>query len=313
MSDINISDATGLYTTSEVEQRTGVPATTLRQWERRYGIPHPVRNESGYRLYSAADLSRIDFLQARLSEGISISRAAQLCREHFGGAEQPEPPAPIPSDSNLQSELIGDLRRALLAPDHGRASDILSRALRHLTVEDVLMHIVQPALLDIGELWERGEITVAHEHQATSFLRGKIAGLLELAGNDGWGPSVVAACGPSEQHELGLLMLAVVLRRAGLRVHYLGPNTPLGDLAVYARQVQAGGVLISVQTVEALHALRAQLGDLRDLGMPLYFGGAAFNARPDLAAQLGGTYLGADAVQSAQNLVARLKERPHAP
>lgn len=302
MPDANLSDATGLYTTSEVEQRTGVPATTLRQWERRYGMPRPVRNESGYRLYSASDLARIEFLQARLSEGIAISRAVQLCNDHFSAAER------TPRASPTYTELVEELRAALLAPDLARAGELLSRAHAQWTVEDVLMNVVQPTMRDIGEMWERGEITVAHEHQASTFLRGKIAQLLELAGSAPWGPTVVAACGPYEQHEIGLLMLSVVLRRAGVQVHYLGPNTPLGDLAVYARQVRASGVLLSVNTPEALQALRAQLGDLRDLGMPLFFGGAQFNDRPDLAGELGGAYLGIDAVRASQKLVAHLKE-----
>ncbi|WP_045233985.1 cobalamin B12-binding domain-containing protein, partial [Deinococcus pimensis] len=205
--------------------------------------------------------------------------------------------------------LVPDVVRALLQPDHVRAGELLSRAHAQLTVEDVLMHVVQPALREIGLLWERGEITVAHEHQATAFLRGRIAQLLEMAGPGGtWGPTIVAACGPGEQHELGLLMVAVVLRRAGVHVHYLGPNTPLGDLAVYARQVRAHALLVSVNTAEALAALTAQLHDLDDLGMPLFFGGSQFNERPERAAQLGGAYLGSDAVSGAQALVTRLKE-----
>ena len=39
---------TPLFTAGEVEQRTGVPATTLRQWERRYGLPNPQRSAGGY-------------------------------------------------------------------------------------------------------------------------------------------------------------------------------------------------------------------------------------------------------------------------
>lgn len=309
MSDTSISDATGLYTTSEVEQRTGVPATTLRQWERRYGMPRPTRNESGYRLYSSADLAQIEFLQARLSEGISISRAVQLCRDHFEAAPVASPtPASVPVEGG-PDELATRLAHALLIPDHARAAEILADAHSRFSVEAVLMRVVQPALRDIGEMWERGEITVAHEHQASAFLRGRIAQLLDLAGPGGaWGPTVVAACGPEELHEFGLLMLAVIVRRMGIHVHYLGPNTPLGDLAVYARQVKANALLVSVNMPEALEALRAQLGDLRDLGMPLYYGGAQFNLAPELALELGGEYLGPDAQAAANALLARLKE-----
>jgi MerR family regulatory protein len=41
---------TGL-TLKAVSRRTGIPAATLRTWERRYGFLRPVRSANGYRLY----------------------------------------------------------------------------------------------------------------------------------------------------------------------------------------------------------------------------------------------------------------------
>ena len=45
------------YRINAVAEMTGVPAPTLRAWERRYGIPRPGRSESSYRLYSDADVA----------------------------------------------------------------------------------------------------------------------------------------------------------------------------------------------------------------------------------------------------------------
>ena len=36
----------------ELSRRLGVSAHVLRAWERRYGLLHPQRSASGYRLYS---------------------------------------------------------------------------------------------------------------------------------------------------------------------------------------------------------------------------------------------------------------------
>lgn len=309
MTDTNTRDLQGLYVTSEVETRTGVPATTLRQWERRYGIPRPVRNASGYRLYSPLDLSRIEFMLRQLGEGITISRAAELAREHFGAAQPDEDLGGGAAAGHLH-ERASALTRALLQPDHARAGELLAQAHAQMPVELVLIGLLQPSLAEIGELWERGEITVAHEHQASAFIRARVAALMDLAGPgagaSSFGPTVVAACGPQEHHEIGLMMVATVLRRAGARVHYMGANTPLADLAVYARSVGAQAVLLSVNSHAALAALQAQLADLRDLGAPLYLGGSLLNHTPQLAAQLGGVYCGPDAVQAARQMVAQL-------
>ncbi len=297
MPETNTSQDVGLYTTSEVEARTGVPATTLRQWERRYGTPRPERNASGYRLYSQQDLFRIEYMLAQMHGGVAISRAAELARERFSD----EAPAPT------RAPLLDDLRLALLAPDHVRAAELLAQAHAQMPVESVLTDVIAPVLHDIGMMWERGEITVAHEHQASAFLRARVVGLLDAAGQGDWGPSVVAACAPGEHHEIGLLMLAVVLRRQGMRVHYLGANTPLADLAVYARQVRADAILISANSEVALQALRAERRDLQDGGFKVFYGGATFNARPELAVELGGQYAGSNAVGAARHIGALLR------
>ena len=297
MPETNTSQDVGLYTTSEVEARTGVPATTLRQWERRYGTPRPERSASGYRLYSQQDLLHIEYMLSQLRGGVTISRAATLARERFVD-EAP---------GHARTPLLAELRRALLAPDHARAAELLGQAHAEMPVEAVLTEVIAPVLRDIGAMWERGEITVAHEHQASAFLRGRVLALLEAAGQGDYGPAVLAACAPGEHHEIGLLMLAVVLRRSGVRVHYLGANTPLADLAEYARQVGGDAVLLSANSAEALAGLRAQRRALDGLRLAVFYGGAVFNARPELAAELGGHFAGDNAVGAARRIGAQLR------
>ncbi|WP_167735992.1 DICT sensory domain-containing protein [Nocardioides sp. 503] len=45
-----------LLTISDLSERTGVPAGTLRSWESRYGFPRPVRMAGGHRRYAASDV-----------------------------------------------------------------------------------------------------------------------------------------------------------------------------------------------------------------------------------------------------------------
>ena len=66
----------GKYTVREVEERTGVPASSLRQWERRYGFPKPERSESGYRYFSEGDIDAISRMRDLVAEGVPPSRAA---------------------------------------------------------------------------------------------------------------------------------------------------------------------------------------------------------------------------------------------
>jgi len=304
------ADSSGLFTASEVEARSGVPATTLRQWERRYGLPHPERNASGYRLYSRRDVALIDFMRQRTEEGVPVSRAAELARAQFAVlGETPGDPAaaliPVHAAGTvpLAAQALVD---ALIRSDLAGAERLLAEAQARINIEGVLMQVVQPALGLLGEKWERGEITVAHEHQASAFLRSQLTALLNAAGHSRFGPTVVAACGPQEQHELGLLILSVVLRRLGVQVQYVGANTPLGDLAVYARSVGAQAILLSINTQEALQAALSQRNDLQGQDIPVFVGGHILNTLPQAAAELG-QWAGPDAVQAARMIVDALE------
>src|SRR5579859_3853906 len=69
-----------VYNTKAVVQQTGVPAPTLRAWERRYALLSPERAINAYRLYSERDIALIRWLKVRVESGISISHAVELYR-----------------------------------------------------------------------------------------------------------------------------------------------------------------------------------------------------------------------------------------
>jgi hypothetical protein len=65
---------TGL-TLKAVSSRTGIPAATLRTWERRYGLMRPRRSPSGYRLYGEQEIARIEQVKYLLSQGVRTGPA----------------------------------------------------------------------------------------------------------------------------------------------------------------------------------------------------------------------------------------------
>jgi hypothetical protein len=65
---------TGL-TLKAVSRRTGIPAATLRTWERRYQFLRPERSSSGYRLYGEQEVARILRVKQLLHQGVRIGEA----------------------------------------------------------------------------------------------------------------------------------------------------------------------------------------------------------------------------------------------
>ncbi|MFN2322079.1 MAG: cobalamin-dependent protein [Trueperaceae bacterium] len=288
----------GKYTVNEVEERTGVPATTLRQWERRYGLPMPERSDSGYRLYGDGDLGDIRAMKAHVDDGVPASRAAQMVKQRALAVAGPRPIA----------ALRADLVAAMVDLDDDRSDRVLSEAHALHTVEAVVLDLLGPAMGDLGELWHDGKIATTTEHFASSYVNGRLRALLALAGGQRGGPCVIVACAPLDQHELGALMLAVMLRRQGYQVYFVGANTPVEDLAVMAREVQPFAVMISASSTDAVHQLAAKRHLLEGIAPVLALGGYSFNVDPALVERVGGRYLGASVPEALERLAAEVRE-----
>ena len=288
----------GKYTVNEVEERTKVPASTLRQWERRYGFPMPARSESGYRLYSDRDLGQIEAMKRHIADGVPASRAAELVKRL--GVTRPT----SGSTGGLSEQLVN----ALVDLDEARADRVLSEAYALHSVETVMLELVQGAIREIGQRWHKGEVPVTTEHFASAYLRGRLWVLFHTATNPETAPAVVVACAPGDRHELGALMLATTLRRGGYRVYFIGADTPLPDLVELARSLRPAAVFVSVSMPEYLEPLKAGRSFFDKMAPVVAFGGAAVENKPEIARSLGGHYFTNDLSQVVERLSDRLAQ-----
>lgn len=93
-----------MYTIKRAAELTGVPAATLRAWERRYDVVQPQRTDAGYRLYDDETLARLHTMAELVADGWpASSAAAEAGRRHSGtGSHSPAPsetPAGPPTPS----------------------------------------------------------------------------------------------------------------------------------------------------------------------------------------------------------------------
>src|SRR5688572_5011476 len=74
--------------------------------------------------------------------------------------------------------LRDDYLAALLATDATRARHLVERAVDEgMDVPTLYVHVLAPALEEVGVLWETGHASVALEHYATSVTRGIVGTL----------------------------------------------------------------------------------------------------------------------------------------
>ena len=273
-----------------LSDRVGVSPELLRAWEQRYGLLRPLRSGGGFRLYSSADEQRVRAMRRHLSAGVSAAQAAQLAL-----AETPEDDA---VSSTGLATLPGELRAAFDRLDEPGAHAALDRLLASLTIETVLRDVLLPYLQELGERWERREISVAQEHFASNVLRGRLLGLARGWGN-GSGPTTVLACAPGELHDLPLMMFGLVLAGRGRSVTYLGPDTPVATIREALATLHPDSVVITATAGQRLRAAKAELTELaREVPVAL----AGSGASAGLAREIGATLLEDDPVTAAERI-----------
>jgi DNA-binding transcriptional MerR regulator len=249
-------------TTGALARRLGVSPTTLRSWDRRYGLGPAVRSDGRHRRWTPQDVAMLEEMCRLTSAGVAPAEAAKAAT---GGLDPAPPEAESRSDgddpgSRTSGALpLGDARqerkglaRAAVRLDAPSVEDQLtSLVTRHGVVvgwEDVMV----PTLHAVGRKWESaGDRYVEVEH----LLSWHISRVLHRASGPaatgapatGAGP-VVLACVPGEQHSLPLEALHAALVEQGLPTRMFGAAVPPEALTAAVRRLGPVAVVLWSQT-----------------------------------------------------------------
>ncbi|MDX6325450.1 MAG: MerR family transcriptional regulator, light-induced transcriptional regulator [Nocardioidaceae bacterium] len=267
----------------------GVPAPTLRSWERRYGLPTTMRSRGGHRRYSEPELQQLRLMRDEVAHGRRAADAALRVRLLLSGDD----PA-----ARWVTELL-TVSRELRAP---AIHEVLDRAEVQLgpaaTVDEVLM----PALRQVGNWWAAGKCDVGEEHLTTEAVRQWLARKAVL-GTGNPGPGVVLACGPRDQHTVGLEALAALLAPHGLQTYLTGARTPPDAVVSCVTRTASAGVVVVSHLPSHRRSTLDALKQLTSTRRPLFYAGNAFlfaGARKGVP----GTYLG-EGIAAAADVIVR--------
>ena len=231
-------------------------------------------------------------MQRLVSGGLAAAQAARLIL-----SGEPTPATAPPTAAMLDDE-AGSLTASLDRLDEQAANSALDRLFSAYTVETVLQRVVIPYLHRLGERWEAGEVSVAQEHFASNLIRGRLLGLAQGWGQGG-GPGAVLACLPNEQHELGLLVFGVALRRRGWRITYLGTNSPIDAVADASRSQRPAVVVLFSVNPDNFSDHTDKIAELTNQAPVLL---AGTGATPQIARLTGTRVLDHDPVSAAHSI-----------
>jgi DNA-binding transcriptional MerR regulator/methylmalonyl-CoA mutase cobalamin-binding subunit len=218
----------------------------------REGLVNPLRTVGGHRLFTVTDLDRIRQIKHWQAHRFSLAEIRQRL-ENMDALASPSHLAQRLLELAIHGEMAAATQLILHADDIG------------LPMTPMFDEVLRPALVEVGERWVNGLLTVGQEHEISELSRDLIAELtLRHAEPDPLAPIVVAACIAEELHDLGLRMVCGILRERGARVHYLGANVSPAFLSESVVQRRAEIVLLSISLEAHMPALRETIRILRD-------------------------------------------------
>ena len=189
----------------------------------------------------------------------------------------------------------------LIGAKRKEALDLVNGALdRGMLLEDLYLRVLQPAMREVGRLWQLNEISVAQEHYVSAATQLIVSQLYpRLLDGPRNGKVMIAGCVASNLHEIGLRFLCDIFELRGWDTHFYGANTPTRDLMSTIRGRRPDIVAIGATLASQLPPVASFIEEVRKepamKKIPILVGGAAFWGNEDLWKDLGADGFASDA------------------
>ncbi|MFI9819549.1 MerR family transcriptional regulator [Streptomyces sp. NPDC052013] len=270
----------GGLTTGEVARRLGVAPTTVRTWDRRYGLGPEAHTGGRHRRWAPADVARLERMCALTASGLPPAEAARTVlgedvrvpeTEPEGRPtsrpqpqpERPRPPAAAPARPRARGRhragsglRLGDVRqeckgvaRAALRLDAPALDELLSTTIEEHGLIPAWTEVIMPTLQAVGRKWESsGERYVEVEHFLSWHVSGAVRRCSPPVAAGRSGASTLLACVPGEYHTLPLEVLAAALAQRGVPVRMFGGALPVESLVAAVRRTGPAAVGLWAQS-----------------------------------------------------------------
>jgi MerR family transcriptional regulator, light-induced transcriptional regulator len=190
---------------ADAARRIGVATSTLRTWERRYGLQPSARTAGGHRRYTAADVAALQRLRQLVDSGMPTASAAALAADV--ASDRPAPAARVAGPDKQAHRFAVAVERLDAAAAASAAAKIIDR----VGVVAAWTDIFTPHLQAAGEHWESTGLGVEKEHFGAAAIRAAMNRYTLRRAEQSGRPRLLAAATPTEAHSLPLDALGAAL------------------------------------------------------------------------------------------------------
>ncbi|HYO90974.1 MAG TPA: B12-binding domain-containing protein [Pyrinomonadaceae bacterium] len=252
----------------------GVSEASVKRWADA-GLLPTAKTVGGHRRFRPEDVAL--FKRTRLSE----ERAGGIKRELLARADEQLQEA---ESSGFLSEeaLVEETFNALL---NGRAEEvsalIVNLYLRGQRIALIADKILCPPMRRVGELWHKGELSIAQEHLATRTAMSALQNLRSLIGSTMEDRMLAICCSVEDDfHEFPVQLAALTLEGAGLEVLNIGMSTPFYALTEAMERFQPRLVCVASTVMNGLDRAAREYAEFHQMaqrrGAKVVLGGAGF-------------------------------------
>lgn len=261
------------FTIESVSKMTGIPAATLRNWEKRYGFPMPERTDGGHRYYCQTDIEFLKSATNWVEQGQGLSEIARLYREKVcPDSVRTQINPEIVDDVCYRTELIYD---ALLAFDQAALLQHYAVLNAKLGPEQLFERVFEQILHRLKRERALGKISSHQDHYVSAFIRMKLATYLSMDFPATQTHRILAATLSDDRCEAGLMLLTAHLKFRGYPIFYFGTGLPLNSLPEIMKQVKPEVLCLSYSSADRI---ADDLKELRKLDVPICLGGLALKS-----------------------------------
>lgn len=212
------------FTIRDIENLTGIKAHTLRIWEQRYDFFQPKRKESLHRYYDNEDLKQLLRIAFLYHQGWKVSKIAALSGEQLLD-EMRKTAAPA------GDKYIPVLIESALDFNAQVFMTALDKIRDEIGFERCVVEVCYPYLQKLGLLWCTNNVIPAQEHFSSYIIQNRIIAETASLPPLQQPPGILLMCPGGEFHELPLLFLNYLVKKAGMNALYLGANISKEALA----------------------------------------------------------------------------------
>ena len=242
-----------------------------------------------------------DVVREQMPAPVAASAVAMIRGARAALPAMPSTTASFLDPGQRLSPLVHEYVHTLLGGYRQAAGQLVFDAAdRGEPVHQLYLQVFQPALREIGRLWQLKKISVAQEHFcsiATQIVMSQL--LLRVPAAKRCGRGVVVACVSGDLHELGARMVADFFEMAGWDTYFCGANTPHAAVVQSVVERAADVLAVSATMGYHLHAVQELIelvrADPRCARLRVMVGGHPFTVDPALWRTVGADGTAADA------------------